>query len=320
MEKQCFHLKHYSTFIYIINPLVIFDIKNNECGSNYNRKYFHNKMKSFFFGMKAYFKAVKFIIENKFYWYLIIPALLMLVIYKVGALIQHHYVAPKAENMNEIVWYLIYVMIEISIALLLMKFAKYLVVVLLSPLISHLSMKTEKILTGNTYPFNFRQLVHDVKRAMRIVVRNLMWEYFFFVIIFIVSLLGWDDPKSSPIFYLTFLIGFFYYGFAFLDYINERRRLDVDESIIFVRKNRGLAIAIGSIYSLLILVPVDLGALFDWSHFNEDMSGTIGRFLLHLFLWFCASTAPILAIVAATIAMNDLVDLKKNKFSNKVDN
>lgn len=275
--------------------------------------------KGFFFGIRAYGKAVKFIIANKLYWYLLIPAVLMLFIYKIGTYIQHHYVAPEVKNMNEIVWYLIYVMIEITIAILLMKFAKYLVVVLLSPLISHLSMKTEKILTGNVYPFSLKQLIHDVKRAMRIVVRNIMWEYFFFMIIFVVSILGWEDPKSSPIFYLTFLIGFFYYGFAFLDYINERRRLDIDQSILFVRSNRGLAIAIGCVYSLLILVPVNLEYLFDWSSFSDDAFGKITQFSFHLFLWFCASSAPILAVVASTIAMDDLVDLKSNQFSKKLE-
>lgn len=277
-------------------------------------------IRNFFFGMRSYYKAVKFIIEHKFYWYLIAPAILMIIIYKIGAMIQKDYVPPKAENMNEIVWYLIYLMLEIAIAILLMKFAKYLVVVILSPLISHLSMKTEKVLTGNTYPWDFRQLVHDVKRAMRIVVRNLMWEYFFFVIIFVVSFLGWENPKSSPVFYLTFIIGFFYYGFAFLDYINERRRLNIDESIHFVRRNRGLAIAIGCVYSLLILVPLDLGALFNWSTFSEEPMAVIGRFLLNLVLWICASAAPIVAVVASTIAMDDLVDLKSNVHSKKVDN
>ncbi len=244
----------------------------------------------------------------------------MLIIYKLGSMVKNNRVVPEAENMNEIVWYLLYILIEISVALLLMKFAKYLVVVILSPLISHLSMKTEKILTGNTYPISLSQLIHDIKRAMRIVIRNFMWEYFFFLIIFLVSVLGWDDPKSSPIFYLTFVIGFFYYGFAFMDYINERRRLDIDASIVFVRNNRGLAIAIGSIYSLLILVPVDLGALFDWSNFSASPMNTIGRFLLHLLLWLCAAAAPILAIVAATIALDDLVDLKSNEYSRKMDN
>ena len=277
-------------------------------------------LKNFLFGLRSYVKAVRFIIEHKLYWYLAIPAILMLVIYKIGAIIQHHYIRPEADNMNEIVWYLVYILVEISIAILLMKFAKYLVVIILSPLLSHLSMKTEKILTGNTYPFNFSQLVHDVKRAMRIVVRNMMWEYFFFLLIFVVSLLGWEDPKSSPIFYLTFIIGFFYYGFAFLDYINERRRLDIDESIMFVRQNRGLAIAIGCIYSLLILVPVNLGYLFDWSNFSTDILGTMGKFFLHFLLWLLAATSPVLAIVAATIAMDDLVDLKSNQYSKKIEN
>ncbi len=273
--------------------------------------------KSFLFGIRAYFKATKFIVKNKMYWYLIIPAILMLIIYKIGSVIKHRYVETSSGNMNEIIWSMIYIFLEISIAILMMKFAKYLVVVILSPLISHLSMKTERILTGNSYPFSFRQLIHDIKRAMRIVVRNLMWEYFFFIIIFVVSLLGWENPRSAPVFYLTFLIGFFYYGFAFIDYINERRRLDINQSILFIRGNRGLAIAIGSVYSLLILVPVDIGYLFDWSNFSTDKWGTVSQFLLHLFLWFCASTAPILAIVAATIAMDDLVDLSKNKYSNK---
>ncbi|MBL4861607.1 MAG: EI24 domain-containing protein [Crocinitomicaceae bacterium] len=273
--------------------------------------------KHLLFGYKSYIKAVKFIIEHKFYWYLIIPAVLMLIIYKLGAMVKGHYVTMDAENMNEIVWYLIYLLIEISIAILLMKFAKYLVVILLSPLLTQLSMKTERILTGNTYPFNLKQLIQDVKRAARIVIRNLMWEYLFFLIIFVVSFLGWKNPTSSPIFFLTFIIGFFYYGFAFLDYVNERRRLDIDESITFVRDHRGLTIAIGSVYSALILVPVDLGALFDWSNFSNDVSGTLGRFFFHLFLWLCASAAPILAIVASTIAMDDLVDLKSNKYSQK---
>lgn len=272
-------------------------------------------IKNLFFGYRAYFEAIKFIRKHKLYWYFAIPAVLMLGIYGLGDLISHHNIRPDVDNMNEIVWYMVYLMIEISIAILLMKFAKYLVVVLLSPLLSNLSMKTEKILTGNTYPFNMKQLVSDVKRALRIVIRNIMWEYFFFLIIFIVSYFGWEDPQKSPIFYLTFVIGFFYYGFGFLDYINERRRLNMDESIMFVRKNRGLAIAIGSVYSIMILVPVDLSALFYWSNFYNAPLETIGSFSLHLLLWLCASIAPVLAIIAATLAMNDLVDLSKNEYA-----
>ena len=274
-------------------------------------------LKNLLFGYQSYIKAIKFIGKHKLYWYFFIPAILMLVIYKIGEMIRNHYIPPNAENMNEIIWYLVYLLIEITIALLLMKFAKYLVVIILSPLLSSLSMKTEKILTGNTYPFDFPQLISDIKRAMRIVVRNIMWEYLIFIVILIVASIVASiggDVKNNPIFYLTFLVGCYYYGFGFLDYINERRRLDMDQSITFVRDHRGLSVAIGSIYSLLIFVPVDVGALFDWSNFDAL------NFLKHLLLWICASVAPILAIVAATIAMDDLVDLKSNVYSQKIDN
>jgi CysZ protein len=110
---------------------------------------------------------------------------------------------------------------------------------------------------------------------------------------------------------LTFVIGFFYYGFSFLDYVNERRRLNIDESILFIRKHRGLAIGIGSVYTFLILMPVDLGVIFSFTGFkNTSFFIALIQYIFHILLWISASAAPILAIVASTIAMNDLVDLK----------
>jgi len=260
-------------------------------------------------GFRSIFGAIRFIIQHKFYWYMIIPAILMLFIYGLGARILESSIEPTANNMNDITWFMLYLLIEISVAILMMKFAKYLVIAILSPLISVLSTKTERILTGKKYPFSFRQLIHDIKRAYRIIVRNLMWEYTFFIIIFIVSYFGWEDPLHSPVFYLTFVIGFYYYGFGFLDYILERRKMDLDESILFVRKHRGLAVVIGLIYSVMILVPVDIGALFNWSGFSNDPLLFLGRFALHFFLWILASAAPIVAIVTATISMHELIDL-----------
>lgn len=269
-------------------------------------------LKNLLIGLRAYLKAIRFIREHKLYWYILIPAILMLGIYKIGEHIQHKAIHVEVTNMNEIIWFLIDMMIEISIALLLMNFAKYLVVILLSPLLAHLSEKTERILTGNKYPFSFQQFFHDVRRGIRIAVRNLMWQYFFFLIIFLVSAIGWKEPEKAPVFYLIYAIAFYYYGFSFIDYVNERQKLNMDESVQFVRQNRGLAVAIGMIYSILILMPVDLRVIFSFSSFeNASFFVGIGGFLLHLILWFFAATAPILAIVAATIAMNDVVDLKK---------
>jgi CysZ protein len=267
-------------------------------------------LKNVLFGLRAYWKALIFIKTHRLYYYILIPAILMLGIYKVGDMIRLHQPALNDDTMNNIVWSMIRMILEILIGLTLMKFSKYLVVILLSPLLSFLSMKSEKIMTGNTYPFDLKQLFSDIKRGIRIAVRNIMWHYFFFMVIFFVAWLGWKEPEKSPVFYLSFVLGFYYYGFSFIDYVSERLRFSVDDSILFMRKHRGLAISIGMIYSLMILVPVDLGILFSGKSFADGfMSGT-AEFALHFALWICAASAPILAIVAATIAMHDVVDLK----------
>ncbi|SFT88667.1 CysZ protein [Lishizhenia tianjinensis] len=281
--------------------------------------------KHFALGIKNYYKAVRFIIAHKLYWYFPIPALLMLGIYFVGnqaltwqSTWSEQLGCLECETMNDTIWFVLKLLLSITVGLILMKFAKYIVVVLLSPMISLISQKVETILTGKKYPFDFNQTLHDVQRGIQIAFRNVMWEYFFFLIILIFSFIGWDDPKASPIFYLTFVIGFFYYGFSFIDYVNERRRLDIDQSIFFVRNHRGLAVAIGSIYSIFILVPVDLGVMFDFSNFGKAPLKQFGIIALNMVLWFLASIAPILAIVSATLSMHDIVDLNNNKYSVKV--
>jgi CysZ protein len=278
-------------------------------------------LKNLLIGYKSYIKAFRLILDYKLYFYIIIPAILMLGIYQIGFMIHIHEPKANATNMNGIIWFLIKLMTEILIATTLMRFAKYLVVILLAPLFSKISQKVEFILTGNKYRFNFNQLVQDIQRGLKIGIRNIMWEVFFFTIIFLVGILGWGDFNHSPIRHVLFFISFYYYGFSFMDYIHERLQMNVQESTQLARENRGIALSIGSVYSILIWNFIDLNTLFDWSTFSADPGHFILVFLTNLGLWLCASFAPIWAIVAATIAMNDLLDLKttsKNQFSENV--
>lgn len=273
-------------------------------------------------GFRNYYKAIGFIWKHKLYWYFPIPAVLMLVIYFTGSELTQWQASWNPQNgciecvtMNSTIWFIIKMVMSILIGLTMMKFAKYIVVILLSPLFSILSQRVEKELTGNNYSFSFSQTLHDVKRGVRIALRNIMWEYFFLSLLIGVAYIGWGSPTSSPIFYLTYFIAFFYYGFSFIDYINERRRLDINQSIHFMRNHRGLAIAIGSIYSLLILVPVDIALMLDYSNFYDAPFQTLGNSLLQLILWLLASASPILAIVSATLSMHELVDFNSNQWS-----
>jgi len=265
--------------------------------------------KEFITGLRSCWQGVKFIFEHRFYWYFLVPAILMLIIYYLGNLLLRSEIEADLSNMNGIVWYFIHVVVNISVAILLMKFAKYIVVIVLSPLLSHVSQRCKNYLSQehanektHLLIIDYKQIIKDAKRGVRLAFRNILWEYFFFIIILIISYIFWDEPRNAPIFYITFIIGFYYYGFSFLDYECERRKMDEQQSIAYVRTHRGLAMSIGMVYSMLILVPVDISRIF---FISEQGILTFGKFLdifIHLLLWICASVAPILAIVSAAIA------------------
>ena len=92
------------------------------------------------------------------------------------------------------------------------------------------------------------------------------------------------------IFYL--MIAFYFYGFSFMDYASERRRLTVKESVHFTRKHFVTAYVLGAVY----------GGLFFISNFGMAMEPGV-------------VLAPILGTVAGTIAVHWIVDLSKNPFA-----
>jgi CysZ protein len=135
---------------------------------------------------------------------------------------------------------------------------KYIWLILGSPIFAYLSEKTEDILEGKTVPFNFSQLLKDVVRGVKIALRNTLWQSVYlisFVILSFIPVLG----LVVPVFAL--LIECYYYGFSMLDYSLERHHLTASESIHFIGKRKGLAIANGLVFYLLHLVPL-IGWLF----------------------------------------------------------
>lgn len=121
--------------------------------------------------------------------------------------------------------------------MLFTKFALYIVVVLLAPILSILSEKIEELITGNKYPFDLKQLLHDVRRGLKIALRNIMWEYFFIVLVLGLASFFDGTLRAALIFSIPMIFGFYFYGFSFLDYINERRRLNIQQSVYFVSES-----------------------------------------------------------------------------------
>ena len=132
-------------------------------------------------------------------------------------------------------------------------FLKYVLLMILSPVFSLLSEKADEKLTGNSYPFNFIQLLKDIVRGISINLRNMLLEYFFIFICFIISV------AFPPLFIVTtpflLFLGWYYVGFSLLDYSCERHKYGVSKSIQFIKSNRGTACGIGFAYSLFMALP-----------------------------------------------------------------
>lgn len=251
-------------------------------------------------------------IKHRLYFYILLPAVIMVMVYKGGELLVGRQSVSDVHTMSEILWYVLRLLIDITLGLMLMTFAKFIVVILLSPLLAYLSERCEKILTGNSYSFELEQFWRDIKRAIRLALRNMFRQYLIIIPLYIIAWLFWDNVTTSPIMWIIFLISSYFYGFSFIDYINERRKLDFHKSIVFVRSHKGLALAIGGCYALLIFGPVDLGVIFSLKGYDPlNVSHSILQFIFHLFFWIIASAAPILAIIAATLSMNELGFLKR---------
>ena len=132
-------------------------------------------IKEFFIGIYTYWEAILFIKKHNLYLFVVFPLILMIGIYHFGYLIQNHIYTKNVNTMNDITWYLIRLFFEISISLIFMNFSKYLMVALLSPLLTYISQKTEMLITKNKYKFDFKQFKKDIERAIKLVIRNLIW-------------------------------------------------------------------------------------------------------------------------------------------------
>jgi CysZ protein len=155
----------------------------------------------------------------------------------------------------------LWIIIKIAFFIIFTYINGYLVLAILSPLLAIISEKTEKIVLGKKYPFSIQQLLHDILRGILIIFRNLFYELFLNILLLIATLipvLGQIIGILSP--FILFGISSYFYGFSFIDYNSERHKLSVKESVSYVRRNGGLALSNGGLFSLFLMIPI-LGSL-----------------------------------------------------------
>lgn len=220
-------------------------------------------------GFSCYGKAIGFIFKHNLWWFFIFPILLNLLLFFGGFALIDSFTdlarewaldAAGIENSTSflgklfsgILSGLLWITFKVMFFLLFAYLGGYIIVVLLSPVMAFLSEKTEKITTGKNYPFNADRFARDIMRGVLIAARNFSIELLWMIAMFILSfipVIGWLTTV------VLFIVSSYFYGFSFADYNNERKQLSISQSVAWMRKHKGMAIANGSVFSLLLIVP-----------------------------------------------------------------
>ena len=131
---------------------------------------------------------------------------------------------------------------------------KYIIMIVLSPIQSIMSSRVESGLNG--YETNEKltasSFFKDIYRGLGITLRNLSKEIIFTLILLLLSLFPPIAIITGP---AIFLVQAYYAGFGNMDYYMERH-FSMKDSASFVRRYKGLAIANGGIFLLMLFIPI----------------------------------------------------------------
>ena len=143
------------------------------------------------------------------------------------------------------------VIIGISIAILLWIVMKYIMLMLMSPILSIVSEKAEKDITGRLSNSSF-SIASSTARSVRINLRNIVKEIVVTVLLLMASLI-----PGLNIFAVVsmFFVQAYFAGFGIMDFYLERH-LTFSQTVKEVYSHKWAAMAIGSIFTFLFLIPI----------------------------------------------------------------
>ncbi len=212
--------------------------------------------------LKIYGKALQLLQELKLWKYFVIPILISILtaVIIIGSSL---FFAEDLGNQlvklwqfnwgGEFVSTLSHVIGGLLIFLVGLVLYKHIVMAFSAPFMSPVSEKIEAHYTGSVTKDNgLIAFSGSLLRAVKINTRNLGKELIIMLPLFFLSLI----PVIGIVFsILLFLVQAYYAGFGNMDYTLERH-LNYEDSIKFVKKNRGVAIGNGIGFMLLLLIPV----------------------------------------------------------------
>jgi len=235
--------------------------------------YTHRKisfLEQFVLGIKNVLGVFSFVIDKRAFWMFLIPAAVSLMVSGLvffggysflpelkGLVIEllpfDQWEWSWGKRIESILGSLALIAASLLSVFLYISIYKYILLVLLSPLLAYISERTEELETGANYPFSWPQLLKDAWRGIKLSTFNFAKEISLVAILFLIGLIPGLAVVTAP---LIFLIQAYFVGFSMIDYFLERRKLSAKESRKTLKGLRGLSIATGLVFNALLFVPV----------------------------------------------------------------
>ena len=247
-------------------------------------------LKEIIIAFQSYVKAHHFISKHKIWKWILIPGILYAVLFCVGFYFFWDSAAIAVGDLSKFLhidgflqrrhspalsflFILGGMMVHLTLVFFYFSLLKYLFLIIGAPLFAYLSQQTEALINGQKEDFKIDSalLFRDMRRGIRVALRNVTWQTVYTICILIVSfipIIGWITPVIS-----TF-VECYYYGYSMLDYSCQRHKLSQPSSLAFISQHKGLAIGNGIIF--------------------------YGMHFVHILGWVLA---PAYAVIAATISL-----------------
>lgn len=129
---------------------------------------------------------------------------------------------------------------------------KHLIMAFSAPFMSPVSEKIEAHYFSDIHAHRQSNNISQLWRGIRINSRNLFWELLLTFCLFLLSFVPLLGFITTP---LAFLVQAYYAGFGNIDYTLERH-FRYNESVDFVKQNRGIAIGNGIVFMACLFIPV----------------------------------------------------------------
>lgn len=234
----------------------------------------------FFKGIDYFFKGLSFLFSKGLWYYMLYPLLLwtamfVATIFLVGDLVEsiikwlETYLNSwftgkslfdiKLDFLVEALSFITNLLLRLAFWFIGGTLLKYLTLILLSPMLSRLSEVLETKVSGKKFEFTFQQFLKDVVRGIAITLRNMLFEYLFIIVGFVICFVF--PPAVFVVTPILFFISSYYYGFTMMDYCCERHKMSVRQGTAFIHQNKALVAGIGCSLLLIFKLPTVIGDL-----------------------------------------------------------